>query len=151
VVAAAEPVPGPEIPAVDVGTLEESLSDEDEEAGAVEAAAPNPKIPDVMLSDVESELPVGLAAELDEVGAPPAKSVMPLPVVDAAEGGDVSEPVAVEEAVGNTITEGTDPEDAADPPRALARNEASGSLVLSLELESELELDVAADGATIVV
>lgn len=55
----------------------------------------------------------------------------------------------VEEVVGRTITEGTDPEDAAEPSRALERNDSKGSLVLSLELEPVLE--VAAAGATIVV
>lgn len=163
------PVLGPETPAVDVGAVEGSLVDvgaravetsdkillrprgslpeDDEEAGAVDAAVPDPEMPDVMLSDVESELSVGLAVELDEVRTPSGPNVIPLPVEDAAEDGVVSGSAVVVEVVGRTITEGTDPEDAAAEARALERNDASGSLALSLELE----LDVAADGATIVV
>lgn len=165
-------VPGPEIPAVDVGA-EETIVDVgsralvtpdrrlltpprmpvllDEEAGAVVAAVPEPEIPDVMLSDVELELPVELAAALDEVKTPPGANVIPLPVEVAAEDDVVSGSV-VDEVVGRIIIEGIPPEVAADDgSRMLETTDASGLLVLSLELE--LELDVAAEvsGPTTVV
>jgi hypothetical protein len=153
------PVLGPVIPAVDEAAADESVvvgvgsrtllskllrtgtrPSVDEEAAAVEAAVPEPEIPEVMLSEVESGLAVEVGSELEDVKTPPGPNVIPLPPEVAAEDA-VDSGSVVDEVVGRTITEGIPPVDAPDDgSRALERNDASGSLVLSLVLE----LDVAA-------
>lgn len=122
----------------------------DEEAAAVQAAVPEPEIPDVLSSDVESGLAVEVGSELEDVKTPPGPNVIPLPVEVAAEDGVVSGTSVVAEVVGRTIMDGIPPVDAPDDrSRALETNDTSGSLVLSLVLE----LDVAAvvSAPTIVV
>ena len=165
------PVLVPVIPAVDEAAAEESVvvvglgsrtllstllrsgmrpAAEDEEAAAavIVAADPEPEIPDVILSEVESGLAVELGFELEEVKTPPGPNVIPLPVEVAAEDGVDSGSLVVAEGVGWIITDGVPPVDAAtDESRTLERSDASGSVVLSLELE----LDVAAGSAPTVV
>ena len=139
------PVVGPVIPAfddgveeslVEVGTravdksditllrLMRSLAEVDEEAGAVEAAVPEPDMPDLALSLVKSELSAELAVELDEVTTPPGPNVIPLPVEVAADDGFVSVSLATDDVVGRTMTDGIPPLDAAGAgSNALERND----------------------------
>lgn len=162
--AAEEPTPvlGPVIPAVDEAAADESVvvgvgsstllstllrtgtrPSVDEEAAAVEAAVPEPEIPEVMLSEVESEVEPGLAvevgSELEVVKTPSGPNVIPLPLEVAAEDAVDWGSSVVDAVVGRTIIEGIPPVDAApDGSRALERNDASGSLVLSVALELEV-------------